>query len=84
MTQAIITVATFISVVFFPWPVAVTLALGGALLVPLLPLAAGIFVDTLYYVPHAGALPIFSLFGALVTILAFFVRSRLATGNMGR
>ncbi len=84
MIRGIVTVATFISTVLFPWPVATVLALGGALLEPLLPLAAGIFVDTLYYVPHAGALPIFSLFGALVTILAFFVRSRLAIGIMGR
>ena len=84
MMRGVITLATFLSVLFFPWPITALLALGGAIIEPLLPLAAGIFADTLYYAPHAYALPVFSFFGALATACVFFVRSRLATGIIGR
>lgn len=74
------TVITLISVLFFPWPLTACFALGMALYEPLVPLAAGLFADTLYYAPHARALPLFTLFGALATAAAFFVRSRLKAG----
>jgi hypothetical protein len=51
---------------------------------PLLPLAAGLFVDTLYYMPHGGSVPLFTLIGAFVSVGAFFVRSRLKTSIIGR
>lgn len=78
-------VATFLaltSVVLFPWPLTVILAVVSAFVEPLLPLAVGIFVDTLYYTPQAHTLPIFTLSGALVTIVAFVVRSRLRASIM--
>ena len=84
MTRGLLTLLTFVSTVFFPWPLTVLLALGLSLFEPLVPLAAGIFADTLYYAPQAGALPLFTVYGALVTALAFFVRSRLKTGIIGR
>jgi hypothetical protein len=71
------TIITFISVVLFPWPLTACLALLVAPFEPLVPLSIGIFADTLYYAPHAGSLPFFTLLGAGVTIAAFFVRSRL-------
>jgi len=74
------TLLTFVSVIFFPWPLTACLALGFASIEPLVPLAAGIFVDTLYYSAYGGALPLFTLCGALATAGAFFVRSRLKTG----
>lgn len=74
------TVLTFLSALFFPWPLTALLALLVALSEPWVPLAAGIFADTLYY---AHGMPLFALSGALVSALAFFVRSRLPTGSIG-
>ncbi|MHB1163045.1 MAG: hypothetical protein ACYCZZ_00725 [Minisyncoccota bacterium] len=54
-----------------------------ALLEPLLPLSAGLFLDTLYYSSHGAMMPWFTIFGALVTGAALFVRSRLKTGSIG-
>lgn len=82
--RGLLTTATFISIVLFPWPLSVLLTLFSACLEPLVPLAAGLFADTLYYVPHEGIWPLYTLLGAGTTIAAFFVRSRLSTGIMGK
>lgn len=85
MMRGICAVLTYISVIFFPWPLTALLVLGGALLIPSLPLSAGIFFDTLYYAytPHAGTLPLYTLYGAILTIIAFLVRRRLNTSIIG-
>ena len=83
MIRAFFTLFTFVSVIFLPWPVTAFLAVASAFLEPFVPLAAGLFADTLYYTPQAG-LPLFTVCGALLTIFAFFVRSRLSTSNIGR
>lgn len=79
MMRAVFTFAALVSVIFFPWPFTVILALAVSYAEPLVPLAVGIFADTLYYAPPAGAFPFpfFTLCGAVVTIIAFLVRSRL-------
>ncbi len=79
MMRGILTSLTFISTVLFPWPLTVLLTLAVSLFEPLVPLAAGLFADTLYYAPQSGTAPIFTLYGALVTAVALFVRSRLKT-----
>ncbi len=84
MMRGLLTIGTFISAVLFPWPLTAALALAAALFEPLVPLAAGLFVDTLYYAPAAHTLPLFALFGAVATALAFFVRSRLEPGIIDR
>lgn len=71
------TVIAFVSALCFPWPLTALLALGMALSEPLVPLAVGLFADTLYYTPQVSALPAFTLWGGLATGVAFFVRSRL-------
>lgn len=81
MMRALATLFTFVSIIFLPWPVTVLIATISAFLEPFVPLAAGIFADTLYYTPQSG-LPLFTIFGALLTILAFFVRSRLSAGSI--
>jgi len=78
-----LTLVTFLSALLFPWPLTAVLAVGTALFEPLVPLAVGIFVDTLYYVPHSGAIPVFTLFGLILSVIAFVVRSRLSTGSIG-
>lgn len=80
MMRGLLTIGTFISAVFFPWPLAALLALISSLFEPLVPFAAGLFIDTLYYVPREGALPLFTLFGAGATVAVIFVRRRLSTG----
>lgn len=84
MIRGMLTVLTFISAVLFPWPLMVILALVTSFFEPFVPLAVGLFADTLYYAPQAGALPLFTLYGALATGLAFFVRSRLKASIIGR
>lgn len=74
MKNGLLTISTFISVVLFPWPLSVLLALTASLSEPLVPLAAGIFADTLYYAPQAQILPVFTLYGAVASIGAVFVR----------
>ncbi len=81
--RGILTLITFISTVLFPWPLTAILALGTSIFEPLVPLSIGLFADILYYVPQSGSLPVFTLYGALVTALAFLVRSRLKTGIIG-
>jgi hypothetical protein len=84
MTRGILTLMSFVSAVFFPWPLTVVLALASSIFEPLLPLATGLFVDTLYYTPHSGAIPLFTFCGTLATAIAFFVRSRLKTSIIER
>ncbi len=81
--NGILTVATFVSVVLFPWPLSVLLALVASLFEPLVPLAAGLFADALYYAPSAGRMPVFALYGLALTLAAVFVRSRLRAGIIG-
>lgn len=83
MISGVGTIGTFLSALFFPWQLTAFLALSMALYEPWIPLAVGIFVDTLYYVPQGTLIPFFALSGALVSLAAFFVRSRLKTGTMG-
>ena len=71
----------FVSVIFFPWMFTVVIAIISSFFLPLLPIAAGIFADTLYY---TTGVPIFSLGGAFVTVAAFIVRSRLSASIMRR
>ncbi len=83
MIRGALTLVALASVIFFPWPLTAVLMLVSSSLEPLVPLAAGIFADTLYYTPKAGVLPFFTLFGALTTVVALLVRSRLRTGIIG-
>lgn len=84
MMPGVLTLLAFVSTIFFPWPFTAALAVTAALFEPLVPLAVGLFADTLYYAPHAGTLPVFTFYGAVVAVLAFFVRNRLKAGIIGR
>lgn len=83
MIRGTLTLFVFVSVIFFPWPLAAALAVILALFVPLVPLAAGLFCDTLYYTPAAGSWPLATLLGAVLTLAAFIVRNTLDTGIIG-
>lgn len=77
MTRTLLIPLSFVSAIFLPWPVTALLALLVASTEPLVPLALGLFVDVLYYTPSASPWPLFTLLGAIATITALFVRSRL-------
>ena len=83
MMRGLLILLVFISIIFFPWPFAVLLALISSAFIPLLPFAAGIFADTLYYAPHTAAMPLFTLYGAIATGVALLVHSRLKTSIIG-
>lgn len=78
--RLVFTILSLVSVILFPWPFTVILAFSTSLMEPLVPLAVGIFADTIYYNQHANILPLFTIYGAAMTAIAFFVRSRLRTG----
>lgn len=81
--NGILAISTMISVILFPWPFSVFLALVASLFEPLVPLAAGLFADTLYYVPGSGAWPVLTLYGLACSVVVILVRSRLRTGMIG-
>ena len=84
MMRGALIVSTLVSVIFFPWPFTVLLAFAAAFTEPLMPLAAGLFADTLYYAPLGHVVPLATLAGAVVTLMALFVRSQLRTGIIKR
>lgn len=83
MMRGVLAISTLVSVIFLPWPFTALLALVSSLMEPLVPLAAGLFADTLYYTPQVGKVPVFTLLGAVVTIVALLVRSRLKASIIG-
>ncbi len=82
MIRATLVFLTLASAIFFPWPFTALLALGASFLEPLTPLAAGIFIDTLYYSASTGGFPYFALCGALATVIVFFVRNQLKASTI--
>jgi len=83
MIRGLLTILSFISVIFFPWFVTALLVLISSFYIPLLPLSIGLFADTLYYTPNNGLWPLFTIYGIVVTVVVLFVRSRLKTSSIG-
>jgi hypothetical protein len=77
--NAALSVLTLISAILFPWPLTAFLAVASSYCEPLVPLAAGLFFDALYYAPHEGSFPVFTIYGLLVSLAAVFVRNQLRT-----
>lgn len=75
----LLTIFVFISLLFFPWPFSAILTIGSSFFIPFLPLAAGIFADTLYYTHKTEAVPFLTIYGAITTGIALFVRSQLSS-----
>jgi len=79
-TGGLLTLFAFISVIFFPWLFTAAFALFASAFIPFIPLAVGIFADTLYYSPATNFVPLFTLYGALATGIVVLVHRRLRTG----
>lgn len=77
MIRGPLTLITGASLILFPWPLTLCLALVTSVYEPVVPLAIGLMADTLYSAPFSGILPLYTLYGGAITVLALFVRSRL-------
>ena len=84
MMRRVLVLGAFLSALWFPWPLTVCVAIGVSLLEPLVPLAIGLLLDILYFVPPVSVFPHFTVWGAAVTMIAFFVHSRLKTSIIER
>lgn len=82
LRNGILTISACISTVLFPWPLTVLLAVAASFGEPLVPLAVGIFADTLYYAPQSGSFPLLTFYGLIVSILAVLVRRQLRSSIM--
>jgi hypothetical protein len=78
MMRGILVFMSFISTIFSPWIITAILVFAVSLLDPLVPLAIGLFADTLYYTSSAETIPLLTLYGAIVSLIASFVRNRLS------
>jgi len=76
--------AVFFSPFFFPYPFTLVLSFAASLFVPFVGILIGILTDVLYFVPHVDHIPLASLLGALVSVVAFFVRRFLKARIMGQ
>ena len=83
MRRGFLTIATFVSALFFPWPFTAMLALGVAFVEPYVPLAVGLFADILSYTTTTAPFPFFTLWGLVATVIAILVRSQLLTSTIG-
>lgn len=77
MIKGALTILALLSVVALPWQLATVIALAAGTMVPLMPLACGLFAEALYWTPRLSLLPFFALSGALATTLLYFVRGRI-------
>ena len=84
MMRGVIAIFALVSAFVFPWAFTAGIALVAALWIPLLPLAVGLLLDILYYAPHAHWFPLGTVLGAVVTLLAHIVRTRLKAGIIDR
>lgn len=71
-------VCAFLSVIILPWPSTVFIMIGSSFFEPLVPLSIGIFADTVYYSAQS-TVPLFTIFGAGMSIAIFFVRNYVKT-----
>ena len=83
MRVALISLA-FISTILFPWQCTVLLVGISSFFIPLLPIAIGIFADTLYYTSKVSLVPLYTICGVIISGAMFLVRQRLQAGTIGK
>lgn len=79
LASGILTVLSFVSAILFPWPLTAALAIAVAFIDPLVPIALGLFMDTLY---SAGGWPQGTISGAGLAFVALVVRRWVRTSTM--
>lgn len=73
----------FLSPFFFPFPATLILAFCASIFLPPVGILVGLLTDVLYYTPAVSTLPIATLAGAGISVIAFFVRRFLKTRIIG-
>ena len=71
MIRPVLIIVALVSVVAFPWPLALAAAIAASIVSPLAPLAAGVLADTLSFAPHAAWAPLGTLTGAFIALASF-------------
>lgn len=84
MMRALFVLLAFLSLFLFPYPYTVLLSLIASLYLPFAALVVGVLADILYFSPlppSSGglSLPVGTLLGALLSVLALFVRRFVKT-----
>ncbi len=82
MMRVVIPILTLFALFFVPALLSVLLIATSALVLPFSALALGVFADVLYFSPHPGALPLWSIGGLCATILALLVHRFVKTRIM--
>ncbi|MDB5244506.1 MAG: hypothetical protein JWN18_376 [Parcubacteria group bacterium] len=82
MSNVVLIISAFVSVIFFPWLLTAGLAIVLAFIEPVAVIALGLFADTLYYSVHAGGLPLFTFGGLILGGIGLLVRNQLRASTM--
>lgn len=75
-------VVALLALFFVPAPLSVVLIAASAFVLPFSALALGVCADVLYFSPHPGALPLWSMGGLVATLLALLVHRFVKTRIM--
>lgn len=77
MIKGALTILALLSVIALPWQLSAVFILLAGTMVPLLPLACGLFAEALYWAPTLYPVPVFALTGAFATLVLYIVRGRI-------
>lgn len=76
-------ILAIIGIFAFPWPLAAAFVVIASLFVPPVALIAGVLFDTLYYVPGAYMVPLYTILGLIAFIICEavhgFAKARIIT-----
>lgn len=74
MIRAALVILAVISVFCFPYPATIVLSFVASLFLPATGFVLGALVDVLYFAPGASWLPLATVTGATISVVAFLVR----------
>lgn len=74
IVRAALVIAALLSPLLFPYPATLLLSFLAGLVLPTVPLVAGIATDALYFTPGVAAFPAASAAGLALSIATFFMQ----------
>ena len=81
MMRFVLLVATFLSLVWLPWPITVVLMVASSISLPLSGIVFGVLIDMLYAPVGAVGIPLGVLWGSVASLVGYtisrFVRARI-------
>ena len=81
--KGVLVVAALLSPFLFPFAVTLVLVAAASIVFPPIALISGIVTDLAYYTPGASFLPVASISGLLISVVALFVRRFLKARIIG-